>query len=280
LSNLIKSNHVISLEDLKKLEQLRKISQPPQNNSSSDGDSEGNEAVDVETQTMKERILRDAEQTAEQIVRQAQITAQQLREAAEAEIANWWQAKREEDERAREEARQAGYDYGYAASVEQAGADTMRHWESRLMEAESIVAQAYDAKNATIAEAETFVVDLSCAIAEKIVSKRLAKSPEMAVRMFAQALARRKEKGAITLCVSPAQFSFVQASKDELALSIDSQAELQIVPDPTVKDGGCIVRSAFGSIDARIDTQLAAIRQELLRVAAHAAEEGRADAAP
>ncbi|MDG0793543.1 hypothetical protein OMP38_23935 [Cohnella ginsengisoli] len=35
-----------------------------------------------------------------------------------------------------------------------------------------------------------------------------------------------------------------------------------------------MIRSAYGSIDARVDTQLETIREELLQIAAHSTEEG------
>lgn len=58
------------------------------------------------------------------------------------------------------------------------------------------------------------------------------------------------------------------------------KAELQILPDSTVKDMGCVIRSSFGSIDARIDTQLAEIKKSLVRIALDAEEQrnGEADA--
>jgi flagellar assembly protein FliH len=56
-------------------------------------------------------------------------------------------------------------------------------------------------------------------------------------------------------------------------MAIDSQAELQILPDSTVKDNGCVIRSAFGSIDARIDTQLQEIKRELIQLAHQSNEE-------
>lgn len=274
MSNLIKSGRVVSVEGLKQLELVRRFVPDPEKTSSGDGVSKGNDEIDVETKTWKERILKDAERTAKDIVRQAQEEADGIRAAAEKEANAWWDARRAEDESLKEEARQAGYDDGYRAGAEQAEKDLREQWEARMAEAEEIVRQAYITKEKIIAEAETFVVDLSCSIAGKIVSEHLKKAPKQAIRLFASALARRKERGVITLCVSPAQFEFVMAAKDELAMSLDSQAELQIVPDASVGEGGCIVRSSLGSIDARIDTQLAAVREELLRVAAQAAEEG------
>jgi len=56
-------------------------------------------------------------------------------------------------------------------------------------------------------------------------------------------------------------------------MAIDSQAELQILPDSTVKDSGCVIRSAYGSIDARIDTQLSEIKRELISLSHRSNEE-------
>ncbi|WP_123040039.1 FliH/SctL family protein [Cohnella candidum] len=279
MSNLIKSGRVVSVDDLKQLELIRHFIPKTQNTSGSDAEFEGNGGPDVETQSLKERILEDAEKTAQEMLNRAREEAAEIRAAAEREVESWWESRRDEDDSVTEQARQDGYREGYAAGAEQAARDLMNEWDARLNEARQVVEQAYVTKERVIAEAETFVVDLSCAIAGKLVSAHLAEAPEKVIRLFGQALARRKEQGVITLCVAPSQFDFVQAAKDELTLSLDSQAELQIVPDLTVEEGGCIVRSSFGSIDARVDTQLAAIRAELLRVAAHAAEEGISDGA-
>jgi flagellar assembly protein FliH len=280
LSNLIKSSHVISLDDLKRLELIQKISPIRQNILESGVDSEGNQMIDVETQTLKERIIGDAEQTAQDIILQAQAAALEIRTAAELESETWWQSRRDEDETYRQEVNRQGFDEGYRIGAAQAEEDLKLQWADRLLEAQAIVERAYETKEKVINEGESFLVELSCSIAEKILNHKLADSPEMSMRLIEKALARRKEQGIIVLCVSPSHFAHVQASKDELIVLLDSQAELQIVPDSSVKEGGCIVRSAYGSIDARVDTQLEAIREQLLRVAAHGAEEGYQDDAP
>lgn len=276
MSNLIKSSHVISLEDLKRIEQLR-LATRPQIISNSAGEGGGDLSIDVETQSMKERILQDAQQAAEQLIREARESADRIRAQAAEEAQEWWQSRRREDEQVTEAARQLGYEEGFRQGSEQAERQLRAQWEQDLREAAQIVRQAYAAKESIIAEAELFLVDLSCKIAEKVIARKIEETPELTIEMIARALARRKEQGVITLCVAPSQFAFVRASRDELATAIDAQAKLEIVPDPTVAEGGCVVRSSFGSVDARIDTQLAAIRQELLRIAAHSAETRDAD---
>jgi len=277
LSNLIKSGRVVSLDDLKRLELIQRPVVVPQNSLNSGAQIEGNAELDVETKEWKDRILQDAERTAQDLISQAKQTADEWKAAAEQEIEAWWQARRAEDEQAVREASQQGFDAGYEAGARQAEEQLRLAWEDRMLEARRLLEQAYSAKENIIAEAEAFVVELSCSIAGKLLAERLAEAPETSIKLYAQALSRRREQGVITLCVAPDHFGFVQAAKDELSLMLDAQAELQILPDATVDPGGCIVRSSFGSTDARIDTQLAAIRAELLRIAAHAAEEGNDD---
>lgn len=278
MSNLIKSSHVISLEDLKKVEVLQKIAAAPQNISRSDSVSEGNYKLDVETESLKDRILSDADDAAQAIIASAQQDAERIRAEAMQAADEWWQSRRDEDDQYREEVARQGFEEGYRAGAEEAVTAMTLEWDSRMQEAQSIVTQAYIAKDSILADAERFAVELSCSIAEKILNHELTNAPELALKLFEQALSRRKEQGVIVLCVSPKQFAFVQAAKEELIASIDSQAELQIVPDATVTEGGCIVRSAFGSIDARVDTQLEEIKLQLLRIADHSAEEGARDA--
>ena len=273
LSNLIKSSHVVPLEDMKRLEQIRRIFPKERKISGEGEENKGNPSIDVETQSMRERLLRDAEEAAESIMRSAREAAEQIRAEAEREAERWWESRREEDARLAEEAKRRGYEEGYREGLAQAEAEMRGRREERLAEARRIVEQAYEAKQSLILEAEQFLGELSCGIAEKIVARKLREAPDLALALIADALSRRKEQGVITLCVSPEQFAFVHAAREELAAVVDAQAELRILPDPGVKDGGCLIRSAYGSIDARIDTQLNAIREQLLQLAAHAEEE-------
>jgi len=278
LSNLYKSSQVITLEELKRLEVERRL-QASLRRSGQD-DRPGPEVGGVlppDVEAERNQVLQDAERLAAQILQEAREEAEALKAAARAEAEAWWQARREEDAARTEEARRTGHEEGYRDGLRLAEEEVRQQWEERLAQAKDLVEQAYRAKENIIAEAERFLVDLACGIAGKIVGKQLADAPELALKLIAQALARRKEQGVITLCVSPDQFAFVHASRDELVSVIDSQAELHIVPDPSVKNGGCIVRSPFGSIDARVDTQLAAIREALLQVAAAGEEAGERD---
>lgn len=270
MSNLIKSPFVVSLEDLKRLELIPRH-QPAART------EEGQNGPDAQTAAFKEQILRDAEAEAEERVRQAAEQAERMKRDAEEQIERWWQERRAADLEVVEAARKDGYEQGYAEGRAEAEEAVRGEWTARLAEAKALLEEAYRMKERIIQEAEPFLVELSVAIAGKIVDHELERSPEWVIELIRKSLARRREQGVVTLCVAPEQFSFVLAARDELEMAVDSQAELQIVPDPTVTDRGCVVRTSFGSIDARIDTQLEEIKRALLQAAAEAEERRRAD---
>jgi flagellar assembly protein FliH len=145
-------------------------------------------------------------------------------------------------------------------------------YDSLLQEARHMVEEAHRVKERVISEAEPFLVDLATAVAKKIIGEHLSVDPEWTKTQVKRTLERRREKGLITLCVAPSQFSKMQDSRAELTLAVDSEAELVIVPDATVDEGGCVVRTSFGSIDARIDTQLSELKAALMEVAAETDE--------
>jgi flagellar assembly protein FliH len=232
---------------------------------------------DDETISLRDQIISDAQSFAAERLNEASHESERLLAEAEQQIEVWWLQKRAEDEAAAEAMRQEGYAQGYAEGAAQSEREMRELWEQKLEEASSVLKAAYAMREQIIQEAEPFLVELSSAIAEKILDQQLTLQPEIAIGLIRKSLSRRREQGVITLCVAPGQLAFVQAAREELLLSIDSQAELQILPDSTVKDNGCVIRSAFGSIDARMDTQLAEIKRELIHLAHHSGEE-RSDA--
>ncbi|RIX51827.1 flagellar assembly protein FliH [Paenibacillus nanensis] len=271
MSNLIKSSSVIPIEQLK---QLTWMNPYPSLSGLSVSDEQHEPAgPDEETISLRDQILEDAQQFAESRLQEAAQECEKMLADAEAQIEVWWLEKRSEDEQLAEAARQAGYEQGYAEGAAASEAELHEQWQAKLSEASEVLKLAYTTREQIIQEAEPFLVELSCAIAEKIIGQQLTEAPNIALDLIRKALSRRREQGVITLCVAPSQLAFVQAAREELHTAIDSQAELQILPDSTIKDNGCVIRSAFGSIDARIDTQLSEIKRELTALAHQSSDE-------
>ncbi|GIP52234.1 MULTISPECIES: FliH/SctL family protein [Paenibacillus] len=278
MSNLIKVSQYVPVDILKQLNLAKTYETYEEQRSDEAASGEVQEDIrsthDEAAEEARQQMLTDAKEFAESQVRAASEQAEQMLAEAREQIEAWWNERREQDEHLVEAVKSEAFNEGYEEGKLQAEETLQAKIEEMMAEASSVLEQAYLEKERIIQEAEPFLVELSCAIAEKIIDKQLDLEPDYTVDLIKQSLSRKREQGILTLCVAPSQFAFVQAAREELSLVIDSQAELQILPDPTVQDRGCVIRSSFGSVDARIDTQLTEIKKELLRISRQAEERG------
>ncbi|MFE1625575.1 flagellar assembly protein FliH [Brevibacillus reuszeri] len=212
-------------------------------------------------------IIEDAEETAQKILQQATEQAELLREQVQEEINQWWEQKRVEAaslfQQVQEEAAREGYEAGYEDGKRQAYEEKVE----AITKARTLLEEAYNEKQQIIAEAEPFLVDLSIEVARKVIGGELKQSPEQVLQMSKKVLSRSRVHGQITVCVNHNYFDYIQEHRFQLLELLDGQAELSIYPDHTVQDGGCVIRTQLGSVDARVDTQLSEIKQALLEIA-------------
>lgn len=277
LSNLIKVSQYVPVEVLKQLNLGKNYApeiEPEEIEETPEIVEEQDSEADIAAEEARKQMLHDAKEFAERQVREAAEEAERLLAEAKEQIEQWWAQRRQEDEDLVEAIKAEGFSQGYDEGKAHAEQSLQEQINVMMDEASSVLKLAYSEKEAIIQEAEPFVVELSCAIAEKVIDKELSLDQEHMLSLIKQSLARKREQGVITLCVNPTHFAFVQAAREELGLVVDSQAELQILPDPTVQDRGCVVRSSFGSVDARIDTQLTEIKNELQRISVQTEEQG------
>jgi flagellar assembly protein FliH len=236
---------------------------PLQSSENDSNNEENNQPIDS---TISAQMIEEAKVVAEEIVSKANQEANALKDHTQLEVETWWAERRAEDEQLVEQLKSDGFSTGYEEGVKLAEAEVRQQYEDVVLQAEQLVEQAFIVKNQIIAEAEPFLLELSVQIAEKIIQKQLTLEQDYLKELIQKQLQRKREKGVITLCVSPPQFMLMNASREELSRAIDAQAELQIIPDASVQDMGCVIRSAFGTIDARIETQLEEIKKALYTV--------------
>jgi len=220
-----------------------------------------------QAQAEAQMILKDAEESAQSMVDEALRQAQEIRRQAEAEIAAWWEQKQQEAEQLFAQREAEAREQGYAAGFEEGKQVALEEERQTMDAARDILESAYRTKEAIIAEAEPFLVDLSLEIARKVIGEEMSADPENVLQLAKRALGRSRTGGQITLCVNHRFYPYVEEHRGQLLPLLDGQAELMIIPDYTVQDEGCVIRTPLGSVDARIDTQLEEIRQVLMEIA-------------
>jgi flagellar assembly protein FliH len=164
-----------------------------------------------------------------------------------------------EAQRMREEARAEGYAEGRAAG-HAAGQGEIAAALAGLGDA----LRGVDALRAQVAEAvERDAIDLSLALAEKILAGALQARPELVVEVVQGALRRLSERRRITVLVNPADLEMVRSVVGQITAQGSGVELCDLQSEPRVGVGGAIVRTAEGEVDASVQTQLERAREVL-----------------
>lgn len=164
--------------------------------------------------------------------------------------------------RAREEAdaiREAAAKEGYQDGMNRAQADIE---ELRLSLGEFL-----GAKQAVFDQIAPEILSISVEIAKKIIKKELSQAPEVILDSVTSILkSLSKEESKIMLRVNPSQVSMLKNEVPEAASNFGLEAKITVIPDESIMEGGCIVTTTNGVVDATIETQLAIISEALREI--------------
>ncbi len=214
-------------------------------------------------------ILRQAaEQEAAEIVASAHERAQRIVEQANAEAAGLLDRERQQVQQTLhaevEAAKQVGYEEGFAQGAAQATAE----YTATLQAAQEQYLSAVEERRRYLFEAEPMIVDLALEVAKKVMLRESSADRSVVIEVVRAALEEIHDGGKVEVHVHPDDHEIVQQSRERLRKAVPGQTELLIIKDGSVEAGGCVVCTAFGNIDARIDTQLEEVRKALQDVAA------------
>lgn len=229
--------------------------------------AEEESAAVQEAQTHAERMVADAEEIAQKLIDQTKAQIAEQKAKAEQEIQAWWQQKELELQEIQQQAQSLGYEAGFSEGKKEGLTAAEAEYRETIHMSREVLEQVYGEKDQIIAEAEPFLVTLSTEIARKILQEELQLNPEAVIRLVQKMILRAKERESLTVCVNPLDFPLVQNQRLQLLSMVSEQAEVKILPDSSIQQGGCIIRTTQGSLDARIDSQLDEIKTALLGLA-------------
>ena len=108
------------------------------------------------------------------------------------------------------------------------------------------------------------ILEISLDIATKIIKKETVENPEIILENIKDIMkGLSKEEAKITLKVNPSQVAMLKQEIPEVTSSLGIEAKIFIVAEETIMEGGCIVTTTNGVIDATIESQLAIISEAL-----------------
>lgn len=164
--------------------------------------------------------------------------------------------------RAKEEAnsiREAAAKEGYQEGIKAAKEDIQRVRESL----ESFL----NAKQEVYEEIAPDVLEISLDIAKKIIKKEMHEDQTILLENIKDILkGLSKEETKIMLKVNPSQAAMLKQEIPEIMNIAGLEAKVIIVPDENTMEGGCLLTTSNGVIDATIETQLEIISEALKEI--------------
>ena len=140
---------------------------------------------------------------------------------------------------------------GYAQG-ERAGAEaSARRGEATLRRLAQTIEELAGLRAELLQKTERQVVELALAIAGRVLRRELSVDRELLIAMARVALERLGENTSATIRLNPDDYASIGARAH-----LGTHDVVQVVADPLVSPGGCLVQSDFGLIDAGIDAQL------------------------
>lgn len=112
---------------------------------------------------------------------------------------------------------------------------------------------------------ERELLQVALGVARKVVGQELNERPEIWLGMIRAAVQRAVERERIVIRVPPAVAAVLRQRFAALRAALDDVRELEIVEDPALPPGGCLVENRWGEVDIGVESQLAAAEAALLR---------------
>lgn len=157
-------------------------------------------------------------------------------------------AAREEAERIRAEAREQGREAGRSELA------------SELLRVTAAHEHAHDR---ALAALEPQAIAIALQAAKQLLAGEVTARPEQVRAIVAPLLARLRRARSLVLHVHPDDRAALEPWLEALRIEGRLPSQLSVETDAALTRGGCVLRSEIGTLDARVETQLAALARAL-----------------
>ena len=191
-----------------------------------------------------------------------------LVERAKQHIKEMLEKAQGEAEILREEARLEGYKKGFDEGLEKAHTEErerIREESAGLHDFLKKVVESIEEKRRGLeATAESELLKFSIRIAECILKREVKTNPAPAIENLKQAVSLTVRRQSLDVLVSKKDLILVRKYMPELKREFLDIADIRLRADETVDQGGCVVVTREGAVDAQIKTQLEELERQLL----------------
>lgn len=161
--------------------------------------------------------------------------------------------------RAQEEAvqiRQSAYQEGFNAGLQQAQED--------IANFRNVLGAFMGADERVFNEIAPNILELAMEIAQKIIKHEIKTDPQIVIDTVMDVMKTlSKNEPKIVLRVNPVQVQYIKDTLPEQIRLLGMETKLSVLSDEGITEGGCIVQTNNGVVDASIEAQLEIVQNAL-----------------
>lgn len=232
----------------------------------------------------KEKLIEDAHREADQIIENAKKTAfdevkrqmdtaqvdsqkmrtqsQEIVSEAEKKAADIIDRAEQTEAATQKKAFTEGFEAGREAGYKEGKAEVTRLIE-RL---HTMIERTMDKRQQILSETEQQIVDLVLLMTRKVVKVISENQRNVVSSNIIHALRKVKGRADVILRVNLADVGLTTEHTKDFLAAAENIKNITVVEDHTVDAGGCIIETDFGSVDARIASQLHELEQRILEI--------------
>jgi len=162
-----------------------------------------------------------------------------------------------EAKRLKEQAYFKGFEKGEKEGLESARSRI----ESLLSSLKESLSGLQKVKKQILLDSEREAVELALAIARKIVCQEVATDRNVVLNVVKESLRKVVGHKKIKIRLCPDDLQFMNDAKSQIPGLNEDFEKIIFEADKSIMNGGCIIDTSFGDIDARIDRQLQAVEE-------------------
>ena len=177
-----------------------------------------------------------------------------------------------EAESLREQARTEGLEQGKAAArgrLEEQLGEEIRKARSRdvanlVKTLQTQIAEVNEWRDTLARDAKEQLIELAVGIARSVIKREVTCSEDIARLNIDEAIRLSARRSRLLIRVSEMDMKTLETMLDGKQMAQHPDSAIELLPSSEILPGGCLIESANGSVDARIETQLQEIEKTLV----------------
>lgn len=153
-----------------------------------------------------------------------------------------------------------GHSEGLDEGIKKGSADTASEYEKRIntlqLNISEFLQKIENEKREIYSAAENVLLKLCMEIVKKILSCEIKQNNEIILSVIKKALSYISDRERIVIRVAPSDFETVSNRKDFWTSVTERLQDILIEKDDRIEQGGCIIESNSGLVDARLGVQI------------------------